>query len=51
MKVTAIITEHSPVEKIINHLKLIFSAERAHPPQLSLSQLILAAEPRMVYFL
>jgi len=49
MKIIVFITNDSAVDKIINHLKLCFTAERP-PPQLSQSQLSMAAEERCEYF-
>ncbi len=35
MKVISFIEDHAVIDKIINHLKLIFTAERPPPPQIA----------------
>ena len=44
MKIIAFIQEHAVIDKIINHLKLIFHAERPPPPQDAHHHLMMAAE-------
>jgi len=43
-------TDYSGVDKIINHLKLSFQAERPPPPQVAQQQLLMAAEESGEYF-
>jgi len=43
MKVISFIEDHKVIDKIINHLKLTFKAERPSPPK---TQLNMAAEDR-----
>jgi len=50
MRVIAFIQEHAVIDKIINHLKLIFHAERPPPPQDAHHHLMIAAEERAEYF-
>lgn len=50
MKVITFITDYSVVDRIINHLKLSFIAERPPPPQLPHQQLDMVAEERSEYF-
>jgi len=50
MKVIAFITDYSAVDKIIDHLKLSFHAERPPPPQVVQQELLMAAEERGEYF-
>lgn len=49
MKVIAFITDYSVVDRIINHLKLSFIAERP-PPQVSQHQFDIVADLRSEYF-
>ena len=49
MKVIAFITYYSVVDRIINHMKLSFIAERP-PPQASQQQFDIVAELRSEYF-
>ena len=44
MKIIAFITEYAVVDRIIDHLKLIFVAERPPPPRLAYQELLMAAE-------
>ena len=50
MRIIAFITDYSAVDRIINHLKLSFIAEKPPPPQASQQQLLMAAEERGEYF-
>jgi len=43
MRIISFIEKHKVIDKIINHLKLTFKAERPHP------QLAMAAEDRVEY--
>ena len=49
MKVISFIQDYTVIDKIINHLKLSFIAERP-PPALTQAQLLMAAEDRGEYF-
>jgi hypothetical protein len=44
MKVVALITDYAVVDKIIDHLKLTFIAEKSQPPQLTYQEILMAAE-------
>ena len=46
MRIISFIEEHKVIDKIINHLKLTFKAERPLPSQAQ-PQLAMAAEDRM----
>jgi len=48
MRIISFIEEHKVIDKIINHLKLTFKAERSPPPQAH-PQLAMAAEDRVEY--
>lgn len=48
MRIISFIEDHKVIDKIIDHLKLTFAAERPPPPQAQ-PQLIMAAEERMEY--
>ena len=49
MKVVAFITEYAVVDRIIDHLKLRFLAERP-PPACDFQDLLRAADPPAEYF-
>jgi hypothetical protein len=49
MKVIAFLTNFSVVDRIIDHLKLTFAAERPPPPQIALQELLMAADPPAEY--
>jgi hypothetical protein len=50
MRVVAFITDYAAVDRIIDHLKLTFVAEK--PPSRVLTEVaLMAAEQRMEYFL
>ena len=51
MKVVAVITDDQAVDRIIDHLKLTFVAERPPPPEIALQELLTAADPPADYFL
>ena len=44
MKLIVFIEDHKVIDKIIDHLKLSFQAERPPPPQVAQHQLLMAAE-------
>jgi hypothetical protein len=50
MKVIAFLTDYSVVDRIINHLKLTFVAERPSPPRVVYQELLMAAETPAEYF-
>jgi hypothetical protein len=50
MKVIVFITDFSVVDRIINHLKLTFVAERPPPPRVAYQELLMAAEASGEYF-
>jgi hypothetical protein len=50
MKVIAFLTDYAVVDRIINHLKLTFVAERPPPPYLAYQELLMAAESSTEYF-
>ena len=51
MKVIAFLTDYAVVDRIINHLKLTFVAERPPPPQIAYQEVLMAAESAGEYFL
>lgn len=50
MRVIAFLTDFSVVDRIINHLKLTFVAERPPPPRVAYQELLMAAEADSEYF-
>jgi hypothetical protein len=50
MKVIAFLTDYAVVDRIINHLKLTFVAERPPPPQVAFQEYLMAAEASSEYF-
>ena len=50
MKVIAFLTDDAVVDRIINHLKLSFIAERPPPPQIAFQEVLMAAEASAEYF-
>jgi ribosomal protein S27E len=50
MKVIAFITEFPVVDKIINHLKLMFIADKPPPPHRAYQEVLMAAEASAEYF-
>jgi len=50
MSIISFIEDHKVIDKIIDHLKLTFIAERPPPPQVLQQELLLAAEERGEYF-
>lgn len=50
MKVIAFITNFGMVDRIINHLKLTFVAERPPPPHVAFQECLMAAETSAEYF-
>jgi hypothetical protein len=49
MKVVTFIPEHAVVDRIIDHLKLTFAAERP-PPECAVQDLFMVAAPPAEYF-
>ncbi len=50
MKIIAFLTDDAVVDRIIDHLKLTFAAERPPPPRLAYQELLMAAEASTEYF-
>ncbi len=50
MRVIAFLIDYAVVNRIINHLKLIFGAERPPPPQFAYQEVLMAAETAGEYF-
>ncbi|MGB6866875.1 MAG: transposase [Candidatus Aminicenantaceae bacterium] len=50
MSIIAFIEDHKVIDKIVDHLKLTFMAERPPPPQRVQQELLMAAEEREEYF-
>jgi len=50
MKVIAFLTDYAVVDRIIDHLKLTFVAERPPPPQAAYQEVLMAAEAGGEYF-
>jgi len=51
MKIIAFLTDYAVVDKIINHLKLSFVADKPPPLQVAYQEPLMAAETRAEYFL
>jgi hypothetical protein len=49
MKVIAFLTDHVVVDRIIDHLKLTFAAERP-PPECAFQDLFMVADPPAEYY-
>jgi hypothetical protein len=50
MRSIAFITDFSAVDRIINHLKLTFTADKPPPPRIASEELLMAAETDSEYF-
>jgi len=50
MKIIFFLTEYAVVDRIIDHLKLTFVAERPPPPQVAPQELLMAADVSTEYF-
>jgi hypothetical protein len=50
MSIIAFIEDYKVIDKIIDHLKLTFMAERPPPPQSFQQELLIAAEERGEFF-
>ena len=51
MRIIAFLTDFSVVDRIINHLKLSFVADKPPPPHIAYQELLMAAETGGEYFL
>jgi hypothetical protein len=51
MRIIAFLTDYAVVDRIINHLKLVFVASKPPPPQVAFQELLMAAETSGEYFL
>jgi transposase len=49
MKVIAFLTDYAVVDRIIDHLKLTFVAERPPPPHIAYQEVLMAAETSAEY--
>ena len=49
MKIIAFLTDYAVVDRIIDHLKLIFIAERPPPTHLTYQEVLMAAEASTDY--
>ena len=50
MRIISFLTDWAVVDRIINHLKLTFVAERPPPPHIAYQEVLMAAEPGGDYF-
>jgi hypothetical protein len=50
MKIIAFLTDYAVVDRIINHLKLSFVADRPPPPRIVSQEFLMAAEILAEYF-
>ena len=50
MRIIAFLTDSSVVDRIINHLKLTFIADKPPPPHLAYQEVLMAAETSADYF-
>jgi hypothetical protein len=50
MKIIAFLTDYSVVDRISDHLKLSFVADRPPPPQLAYQEALMADETSAEYF-
>ena len=50
MKIIAFLTDYAVVDRIIDHLKLTFVAERPPPPQVAFQEYLMAADPPADYY-
>jgi hypothetical protein len=49
-KIIAFITDYSVLDRIINHLKLRFIADKPPPPRIALQEVLMAAQAGSEYF-
>jgi hypothetical protein len=50
MRIIAFLTDSSVVDRIINHLKLTYIADKPPPPHLAYQEVLMAAETSADYF-
>jgi len=50
MKVIAFITDYAVVDRILDHLKLTFVADKPPPPRIAYQEVLMAAETSGEYF-
>jgi len=50
MRIIAFITDYPVVERILNHLKLTFVADKPPPPRIAFQEVLMAAEASGEYF-
>jgi len=50
MRIIAFITDYPVVDRILNHLKLTFVADKPPPPRIAFQELLMAAEANKEYF-
>jgi len=50
MRIMAFLTDYSVVDRIINHLKLVFVASKPPPPRVAYQEVLMAAEAGSEYF-
>ncbi|MGB8953435.1 MAG: transposase [Candidatus Aminicenantales bacterium] len=51
LELIAFLTDYSVVDRIINHLKLVFVASKPPPPQVAYQEVLMAAETSAEYLL
>ena len=49
MRIIAFLTDYAVVDRIINHLKLTFVADRPPPPHIAYQEVLMATEPSAEY--
>jgi hypothetical protein len=49
MKIIVFLTDHTVVDKIIDHLKLTFLADKPPPPHIAYQEVLMAAETSAEY--
>jgi hypothetical protein len=50
MRIIAFLTDYAVVDRIINHLKLTFVADKPPPPHLAYQEVLMAVEASTEYF-
>jgi hypothetical protein len=50
MRIVAFLTDYAVVDRIIDHLKLTFIADKLPPPQIAYQEFLMAAETSPEYF-
>jgi len=51
LRIIAFITDYAVVDRILNHLKLTFVADKPPPPRIAYQEVLMAAEAGSEYFL